>query len=263
MLKELAKNIFKLEVPFYNIYTSVFFIKQGDKAIIIDAADKSSDAENYIIPALEKIGIKSEDVTAILLTHSHGDHTGGLSLLSAECKNAKIYGFSKPAVPFDEERFFLVSDGDVIEENIKVLLLEGHDKLNGGYLYLPQKTLISGDSLQLYGLNAYGLLVRYPKLYLESILKLKKAKINHIFASHKFVPLGSDAIGKRASKRYIKCAKKCLMDMIDFVEEKGKIGITDTKELQSLFIKERGKTYKNFPTANFEIIIDAVKNEYK
>ena len=119
----MTKNVFKLEVPFYNIYTSVFFIKQGDKAVVIDAADKPSDAENYILPALQKIGVEKDDVTAILLTHSHGDHVGGLPVLSAECKNAKIYSFLKPAVSFDEDRFYTVSDGDIIEENIKVLLL--------------------------------------------------------------------------------------------------------------------------------------------
>lgn len=263
LLYKFGENIYKLEVPFFNIYTAVYIVKNGKNAFIIDCADSTLDAQNYILPTLKEIGVENEWVKGIFLTHGHGDHIGGLPLILKECKNAKIYGFARPNIEFPEDRFYSVCDGEIIEENIKVLLLEGHDKQNGGYIYLPSKTLFSGDSIELYGLNAYGLLVRHPKLYLESILKLKKEKINHIFASHKFVPLGSDAIGKRASKRYIKCAKKCLMDMIDFVEEKGKIGITDTKELQSLFIKERGKIYKNFPTANFEIIIDAVKNEYK
>ena len=261
-LYKFGENIYKLEVPFCDIYTAVYIVKNGENAFIIDCADSSADAENFILPALKEIGVKNESVKGIFLTHGHGDHIGGLPFMARECKNAKIYGFARPNIEFSEDRFKIVFDGEIIEENIKVLLLEGHDKHNGGYLHLPSKTLFSGDSIELYGLDVYGLLVRHPKLYLESLSKLKKEKINNIFAAHNLVPLGSEAIGRWASKRYLKCAKECLLDMVDFVKIKSKEGVTETAEIMALFIKERGKIYKDFPTANFEIIIEAIKREY-
>ncbi len=261
-LYKFGENIYKLEVPFFNIYTAVYIVKNGKNAFIIDCADSTLDAQNYILPTLKEIGVENEWVKGIFLTHGHGDHIGGLPLILKECKNAKIYGFARPNIEFPEDRFYSVCDGEIIEENIKVLLLEGHDKLNGGYLYLPSKTLFSGDSIELYGLDVYGLLVRHPKLYFESLLRLKKEKINNIFAAHNLVPLGSEAIGRRASKRYIKCAKECLLDMVDFAKMRCKEGVTETAEIMALFVKERSKIYKNFPTANFEIIIEAVKREY-
>ena len=48
MLRKLSDEIFKLEVPFENIYTAVFFVKTKNGFTIIDTADKASDAENYI-----------------------------------------------------------------------------------------------------------------------------------------------------------------------------------------------------------------------
>lgn len=261
MLRKLSDEIFKLEVPFENIYTAVFFVKTKNGFTIIDTADKASDAENYILPAMKELGIGEDSVTAILLTHTHGDHVGGAAFLVERCKNAYVYGFSKPWNLSETDKFITLSDGDIIDESIKAVELKGHDLSNGGFLHIPSKTLISGDSIQLYGLYAYGLLIRYPKLYLESLKKLSVMEIENIFASHNNVPLGACAIGKKASKEYLKCAKECLNDMISFVNESIQKGITEAAEIQRLFIEERQRIYKDFPTANFPLVIDAIKKE--
>lgn len=262
MIRKISDEIFKLEVPFFNIYTAVFFVKTKNGFAIIDTADKSADTENHILPALNELGIEKDSVKAILLTHTHGDHVGGTPLLARECKKAKIYGFARPNVDMDKSEFVPVKDGDIIDESIKAVELKGHDLSNGGFLHLPSKSLFSGDSIQLYGLDAYGLLIRQPKLYLESLKKLSDMEIENIFASHNNVPLGAVAIGKKASKEYLKCAKECIFDMIDFVKANTQEGITEAAELQRLFIEKRQKLYKDFPTANFSIVIEAIKREY-
>ncbi|MBQ8202786.1 MAG: MBL fold metallo-hydrolase [Clostridia bacterium] len=260
MLYRISEDIFKLEVPFYNIYTAVFFVKTQKGFAIIDAADSEADAENYILPALRELGISEDRVTAILLTHTHGDHVGGTPQLAKQCKNAYIYGFARPCVPFDVSRFVALCDGDIIDESIKAVALEGHDLSCGGFLHIPSKTLLSGDSLQLYGLDVYALGVRSPKLYFESLNKLKNMEINNILASHDFVPLGSVAAGKEEVKKYIKCAEECLNDMISFVKAKNKEGVTNIFKIQEMFISSRQNTYENFPTANFHNIIEKIKN---
>ncbi len=256
------ENIYKLEVPFYNIYTAVFMVKNGDKTIIIDTADKVEDAENYILPALKEIGVKKESVTAILLTHTHGDHTGGAARLAAACENAKIYSFADHN-PYSKDREFkVINDGEIIEDCIKAVTLKGHENNSGGYLCLPSKTFISGDSIQLYGLDVYAMGIGFPKEYLSSLKKLLKMDMRKILASHEYSPLGSEATRKSEVKRYLRCAKECLLDLVDFVRMKSKEGITDAGDLEALFIKERAKIYEDFPTANFKNVIEAVKREY-
>ena len=262
MLHKFSDEIFKLEVPFCNIYTAVFFIKTQKGFAIVDTADKASDAEDYILPAMKELGISEDSVTAILLTHTHGDHVGGAAFLVERCKNAYVYGFSRPWNLSEADKFITLSDGDIIDESIKAIELKGHDLSNGGFLHIPSKTLISGDSIQLYGLDTYGLLIRYPKLYLESLKKLSILEIENIFASHNNVPLGASAIGEKAVSEYISTAEKCLCEMIDFVKANTQKGITETTEIQRLFIEEKQKLYKDFPTASFETVIDSIKKEY-
>lgn len=261
MLRKLSDEIFKLEVPFENIYTAVFFVKTKKGFTIIDTADKASDAENYILPAMKEFSISEDSVTAILLTHTHGDHVGGTAFLVERCKNAYVYGFSRPGNLSEADKFITISDGDIIDESIKAVELKGHDLSNGGFLHLPSKSLFSGDSIQLYGLYVYALGVGYPKHYFESLEKLKMTNIKNIFASHDFVPLGASAIGEKAVNEYISTAEKCLCEMIDFVKANLQDGITETTEIQRLFIEEKQKLYKDFPTASFETVIDSIKKE--
>lgn len=52
------------------------FIVKGDRTIVVDAGLKGS--LKRIRKAMETNGIKPGDVSLLLVTHAHGDHTGGL-----------------------------------------------------------------------------------------------------------------------------------------------------------------------------------------
>lgn len=58
------------------------FLVKGDKTIIVDAGIKGS--SRRILRAMQANGIAPGDVSLILVTHGHGDHTGGMKELTEE-----------------------------------------------------------------------------------------------------------------------------------------------------------------------------------
>lgn len=52
---------------------NVFLLKKGSNVVLIDTG-----VGGDMLAHIEKLGIKPEQVQAVLLTHSHGDHVGGL-----------------------------------------------------------------------------------------------------------------------------------------------------------------------------------------
>lgn len=59
--------------------TNVYLIRNGNASVLIDAGEKGS--KRKILWALDKYGLKPEDVHLIVLTHSHYDHSGSLKAL--------------------------------------------------------------------------------------------------------------------------------------------------------------------------------------
>lgn len=60
MTKKFSKEverIFRLKVPFEDLYTSVFLLRTEQGNVLVDCATYASDVEDYIIPALKKMGL--------------------------------------------------------------------------------------------------------------------------------------------------------------------------------------------------------------
>ena len=66
---------------------NVFLLKKGKNILLIDTG-----VGDQMLSRLQKIGIQPEDITSILLTHTHGDHVGGLLKGDAAAfPKAKLY----------------------------------------------------------------------------------------------------------------------------------------------------------------------------
>jgi len=71
--------------------TNTFLIKMPGRNIVIDTGFGGA-----IFDKINKLGVPPEKVDAVLLTHMHGDHIGGLQKDSKACfPNAKVYVSAK------------------------------------------------------------------------------------------------------------------------------------------------------------------------
>jgi glyoxylase-like metal-dependent hydrolase (beta-lactamase superfamily II) len=120
-------------------YVNMFIIKVDSAYIAIDTGANA----NGVKQGLAQLGISSDDVAAVLLTHSHGDHTAALSLFDkAEVYAAKQELANQP-----------VADGKVLTilgREIRVIATPGHAADSVCYLY-DGSCLFAGDNLSLNG----------------------------------------------------------------------------------------------------------------
>ncbi len=122
------------ETALRNIVFKVYLIKNRQKLILVDAGCETMpgfDMKNFIGPikALENIGIAADDITDVIITHSHHDHI--------ECvryfKNAIIhieegeYELGKSFIPADF-RVNVFSDVFNVCDGVKIVKIGGHSE---------------------------------------------------------------------------------------------------------------------------------------
>ena len=73
--EELRKIAPKGSVP---SSATVFLVQYADQAILLDTGYGRKDSN--LLPALKGLGLGPDDITAVVITHMHGDHIGGLLL---------------------------------------------------------------------------------------------------------------------------------------------------------------------------------------
>ena len=134
--QEVSPGIFAVRDGFVNFY----LYKVDDKYIAVDAGTSVSNAKDE----LNRLGISSDDVIAVLLTHTHGDHTGALSVFDKAVvyagANARSGKVSKT-----------LADGEITEiagASVECIFTPGHADDSVCYL-IDGKVLFAGDTLSL------------------------------------------------------------------------------------------------------------------
>lgn len=198
---EIAPDIYRLRVPFEDIYTSVFAVRTAHGDALIDSATTVSDVETIICPAIAKLGLKP---AWILLSHSHGDHAGGVPALAARFPNAQIgladekWALAHPTLPTH-----LLRDGESVLQTLKFFHLPGHAPDASGIWDERSRSLISGDCVQLNGVGRYGTGICDCGAYLHTLDRIRAFAPDRLIPSHSYVPLGDIAVGKPAIDHYL------------------------------------------------------------
>jgi glyoxylase-like metal-dependent hydrolase (beta-lactamase superfamily II) len=189
---EEVAGIYRLKVPFENIYTSVFLIKAEDGDILVDCATTDQDVDEHIAPALQQLGTDISKVKKIVITHKHGDHAGGLERVLQLSPNIEV-----------------VKSVVALDKNLSTYAMAGHTVDCIGVLDMRTHTLISGDGLQGAGVDKYRCYLRDSSAYLETINRVKNdERIENILFSHAYEPWNCDTAYGRATVDM--CLSECL-----------------------------------------------------
>lgn len=213
--KEIKKDIYKLNIPFEDGFTSVFALKNGDRWLLLDAASTDDDGKNHILPALKKMEIYPE---YIIGSHLHEDHFGGIKILADTFSKALVSVFSESFV-MEGKNIHYLKDNELLLDRYKILLLMGHTEDSIGILDTKSNILVSTDCLQLYGIGIYGTGLALAGEYIKTLEKLRKLNLEGIITSHDYYPLGSTAFGGDMVAKYLDTCADALNLIIKTIEE--------------------------------------------
>ncbi len=185
-------EIYRLKIPFEDIYTSLFLIKDEGGMLLVDCGQNSECVDEYLIPALECEGYRLSDITALILTHRHGDHAGGLERL--------LELMPSLTVVTDERRLSLA---------VRTYPLPGHTRDSLGVLCEDCRTLIVGDGVQGDGVGRYSPIISDKAEYLSSLEKIRAdERLENLLFSHPYRPWKSDSAYGKAELEL--CTSHCI-----------------------------------------------------
>ena len=117
--------------------------RHGGRGVVVDPGDAR--------PVLERLNAEGMELAAILVTHKHADHVGGIRELRAHYGDIPVYGPAHEPIPEITHR---LSDGDrvvleAVEAEFDVLDVPGHTAGHIAYVdeSSDQPALFCGDTL--------------------------------------------------------------------------------------------------------------------
>lgn len=234
----ITPDILRMTIPYMDVYTTVCFIHTPAGSVVFDTGSYDSDVAEYILPAMDALGITADTLKYIVISHNHGDHSGGLEQLALHFPKAKIVSLHHGISDKYGSRVHFPTDGEMLLNTLSIITIPGHASDAIGLLDTRTGTLLSGDSLQLYGLygsGKWGANISLPAEHLAALDKLHTLSINTILASHDYHPYGYIAQGKENVAPYINACKEALVNIKSFICTHPEL---DNHSLESAYVVE-------------------------
>lgn len=218
-LYPVTSEIYRLVVPFKDIYTTVFFLRTRDGDVLFDTATHPEDVDNYISPAMDALGITGSTLKYIVLSHRHGDHAGGLARVLEQYPTACVVSRSELIrAKYDRFQTLAPDDGESLLGVLQIVAIPGHSTDCLGLLDKRSMTLLTGDSLQadgVFGAGKWGTSIPDPVAHCAALARVRALNAQLLITSHNYHPLGYLARGTEEIERYIDV---CLWAMKRFAQ---------------------------------------------
>ena len=174
-----VRDVYTVETGMYDVsgYGCVYVRDGNDPAIIESGIGTNHDR---LVTGIEQCGVALNDVSAILLTHVHLDHAGGVGQLVETCPNATVYVHERGAphlidpdrlvagtksavgdqwryysepVPVPEDRIQSLSDGATVrlgDDRLDVIETTGHASHHLSFHDPANDAILTGDAAGLW-----------------------------------------------------------------------------------------------------------------
>lgn len=261
--EKITKDIYLLKTPFSIVWSGVVLIN-GETKVLIDSGNCGP--EEYIIPALNKLGVSINDIDYLLCTHTHGDHIGGhynlvkdykikTAVIKDGVENIKnpVQNAIRIRTKFPEHSpkpqvwlkgitpDYILKNNDILADRLKVIHTPGHDYDCVCWYDFETKTVITGDSLQGNGTPTQGIgFYRDLDLYRKTIDTLKKMDIENIICGHDYDGIGSVILGKENVEKALSACEEIVIKYSDLIDSYVKDGLTDKAEIANKLIEKAG-----------------------
>lgn len=219
--EEILPGTYLLKVPFGPVWTGIALVR-GEKNILIDSSHL--EPETYLLPALDELGMKIDDIDWLLNTHVHGDHIGGhhalvtryglktatlASAADALCDPVKVAIRVRTRFPRNSpppqsylkgvEPDRLLDEGELLEGRFRALATPGHDDDCLVWIDTMTGTAFTGDSIQANGTICQGVaFYRDLAAYRQTLAKLSVEPLDNIVCGHDYDGIGGVVTGRGA-----------------------------------------------------------------
>ena len=221
-IERINEYVTRVTIPYKDIYTTVYTVKTEDGFLLFDTGSYDSDVDDVILPHLRAIGITEERLKYVFISHRHLDHAGGLRRLLSYFPNVTVLTRSPDLITsIPEGKYHVPEDGEKIGKHLSAVTVIGHARDAAAIYDERTKMLLSGDSLQLFGIfgsGEWGANIPLPAEHLRALEKLGRMDIESIYTAHEYHPYGYRYIGREAVENALDASLRPLLTIKKMME---------------------------------------------